>query len=36
VGVCERKPDIVFKTVDVTAQDWAIARLLALKFLPNQ
>ena len=34
-GVCERKQRTVFKTVGVAAQDWAIARLLASKFLPN-
>jgi ornithine cyclodeaminase/alanine dehydrogenase-like protein (mu-crystallin family) len=35
-GVCERKQRTVFKTVGVAAQDWAIARLLATKFLPSQ
>lgn len=35
-GVPERKKRTVFKTVGVAAQDWAIARLLAKKFLPNQ
>jgi ornithine cyclodeaminase/alanine dehydrogenase-like protein (mu-crystallin family) len=35
-GVSERKKRTVFKTVGVAAQDWAIASLLARKFLPNQ
>jgi ornithine cyclodeaminase/alanine dehydrogenase-like protein (mu-crystallin family) len=35
-GVSERKQRTVFKTVGVAAQDWAIARLLAMKFLPSQ
>jgi ornithine cyclodeaminase/alanine dehydrogenase-like protein (mu-crystallin family) len=35
-GTFGRKPRTVFKTVGVAAQDWAIARLLAIKFLPNQ
>ncbi|MGH3996255.1 MAG: ornithine cyclodeaminase family protein [Pseudonocardiaceae bacterium] len=30
-----RSPRTVFKTVGVAAQDWAIARLLATKFLPS-
>jgi len=35
-GISDRKQRTVFKTVGVAAQDWAIARLLATKFLPNQ
>ena len=35
-GVCDRKQRTVFKTVGVAAQDWAIARLLASKFLPGR
>jgi ornithine cyclodeaminase/alanine dehydrogenase-like protein (mu-crystallin family) len=35
-GIFESKPRTVFKTVGVAAQDWAIAQLLAKKFLPNQ
>ena len=35
-GISDRKRRTVFKTVGVAAQDWAIARLLAMKFLPNQ
>jgi ornithine cyclodeaminase len=34
-GISERKHRTVFKTVGVAAQDWAIARLLASKFLPT-
>ena len=35
-GVSDHKQRTVFKTVGVAAQDWAIARLLATKCLPNQ
>lgn len=35
-GISERKQRTVFKTVGVAAQDWAIARLLAAKFLPSR
>jgi len=35
-GVSQRRKRTVFKTVGVAAEDWAIASLLAHKFLPNQ